>query len=185
LTVAVHDFDAIRREIGLAPQTPILEQLEGLTEAEAMDKRRQLDIIEAEIAQDARAQDGARALLQGLASRGAALGVLTRNSKKNAHVTLEVAALDGYFEDRFIISRDCAEPKPSPDGVHALLDRWDADAADAVIVGDFLFDLQAGRRAGAATVYFDAAHSGQWANEADISVHSFDELAALALSPQA
>ena len=68
--------------------------------------------------------------------------------------------------------------KPRPDVIHRLLEAWRGDAARTVMVGDFLFDLEAGRGAGAATVYVDPEGRFPFAHLADLSVRSLAELAA-------
>ena len=50
LTIAQHDFDAIRAELGLPEGLPILESLEKLPSAEAKVLHSQLNEIELEIA---------------------------------------------------------------------------------------------------------------------------------------
>ena len=49
----------------------------------------------------------------------------------------------------------------------------------AVMVGDFRYDLEAGRRAGAATIYYDAQNQDLWTADADIRVQSHAELLTL------
>lgn len=180
LTEAVHDFDAIRAQLGLEPGIPILEQLQQLPNELATQKRTQLQDIEIELAARGVMQEGAADLLERLRRRGARIGILTRNSKTNARVTLDAAGIGSFFDDDDIIGRDCTAPKPSPDGVRRLLDRWHADPNRAVVVGDYLFDLQAGRGAGAGTVFFDPADTGEWSEFADIVVKSYGDLLRLA-----
>ena len=62
----------------------------------------------------------------------------------------------------------------------ALLSGWDAPAHQAVMVGDFSFDIEAGRRAGTATVYFDVNRSFAFSDAADVTVHRLSTLTALA-----
>jgi phosphoglycolate phosphatase-like HAD superfamily hydrolase len=51
------------------------------------------------------------------------------------------------------------------------------------MVGDYLFDLVAGREAGVATVYFDPGGEFEWAASADVSIASLTELRRLATQP--
>lgn len=179
LTVAAHDFAAIKRRLGLSPNAPILEQLLQLPEEHAARLRQQLDVIELEIARQSEIQPGARELLQALRRAGARLGILTRNSLVNTMETLAGCGLSGFFDARFILARDSCDPKPSGAGIRELLKRWNASPDQAVMVGDFLFDLQAGRDAKTATVYFDPTGTREYAAYADLCVDSFDELRGL------
>lgn len=177
LTVAVHDFDAIRAELGLEPKKPILEQLALLPEARASELYARLDALELELARRARAAEGAERLLESLASRGAALGIVTRNSHRNALETLRACGLERFFAATCVLGREAAAPKPDPQGVLRLLAHWNAEPRQAVMVGDYRFDLLAGRAAGALTVYVDTEREFPFAEHADVSV---DSLAALA-----
>ena len=116
------------------------------------------------------------ALVEHLAARGATLGVLTRNALELAHLTLETVGLAPFFERDAVLGRECAAPKPSPEGVLRLLSHWNARPDDAVMVGDYLFDLEAGRAAGAATILIDRDGHGQWYTSAECAVRSLDTL---------
>ncbi len=177
LTVAVHDFDAMRAELGLEPRKPILEQLALLPESRRMPLYARLDELELELAVRARAADGAVRLLESLVARGAELGILTRNSHHNALETLRACGLARFFAPACIVGREAAAPKPDPEGVHRLLAHWNAAPHQAVMVGDYRFDLLAGRAAGTATVYVDVLREFPWAEHADVSVDSLVALA--------
>ena len=176
LTVAVHDFEAIRRQLDLAPGLPILEALDALPPTEADPRRRELIEIERELAADAMPAPGAVELVSVLASRGARLGILTRNDKALAHLTLRACGLDTLFDEQDVLGRDECAPKPSPDGIARLLSRWEVPADRSVMVGDFRFDLEAARNAGVASVWVDLARDRAFADLADVVV---DELAEL------
>ncbi|MCX5823683.1 MAG: hypothetical protein NTY86_09305 [Deltaproteobacteria bacterium] len=45
-----------------------------------------------------------------------------------------------------------------------------------VIVGDYIFDLQTGRNAGAATIHVDRTRSFLWPELTDIGVSTLEEL---------
>jgi len=176
LTVAAHDFELIRSKLGVPPRTPILEYMRALPEVEASAMNDQLHEIEMEIALRSRPQPGVQELLGALSSAGKRLGIVTRNSEHIAKETLRVCEIDGFFGPKDILGRDSIVPKPSPDGIHTLLDRWDATPEDAVMVGDYLFDIQSGRQAGTATVYLDSAGHGEFSAEADATVSSLSDL---------
>jgi HAD superfamily hydrolase (TIGR01509 family) len=176
LTVAAHDFVAIRAELGLPPGEPILEALGRVPAAHAAALLRRLDEIELAIARTARAADGASALLRTLRESGARLGILTRNSERNARETLAACGLEGFFAEGAIVDRDAAPPKPSPAGVSRLIDVWGGAPERSVVVGDYLFDLQAGRGAGALTVHVDPSGRFGWSEYADLEIRSLAEL---------
>lgn len=176
LTCAMHDFDAMRSELDLPAGVPILEALAALDAETAREKRAVLDAMELRMAADAQPQPGSHRLLTQLRSQGAALGIVTRNGREIADVTLKACGLDHFFDANTIVSRDCCVAKPDPAGVNLLLSRWSADADDAVMVGDYLFDLQAGHSAGVATVHMDVDGLFPWPEITTVPVSSLLEL---------
>jgi len=179
LTVAMHDFDAIREELRLPKGLPILEELARLPEIEARERFERLDLLELALARRARAAVGAAALLEALRARDTRLGILTRNSHANALETLRACGLADFFDSACIVGREAAAPKPDPGGIHHLLHGWRATPRDAVMVGDYRFDLLAGRAAGTATVYVDTSGEFPFVEHADVSVQSLVELVEL------
>ena len=178
LTRAMHDFDAMRAELELPAGVPILEALAVMDPTEAQLKHAALDAMELHMAADATPQPGSHELLEYLREQGAKLGIVTRNGKQIARATLVACGLDSFFTDEAIISRDCCKAKPDPAGVHLLLSRWSAEAGDAVMVGDYLFDLQAGHSAGVATVHMDVDSRFEWPQFTSVAVGSLQALKA-------
>lgn len=183
LTVATHNFDQIRQTLGLPPGKPILEQLAAMPENQAQALHQQLDDIERLHAQAARPQPGASALLQALTSAGASMGIATRNTAEMAQVTLAACDIDGFFSDDHVLGRDCAAPKPSAAGLRVLMDRWGAQPHETVMVGDYLFDLQAGRQAGCTTVAINPDGQFAWPDLSDHCVTTLSEILTLPISP--
>jgi len=176
LTVAVHDFAAIRRELRIPDGSDILGHLDSLPDREADPLHQRLQEIELELSHLTAAAAGALRLVEGLHGRGASLGVLTRNTRENALRTLELVGLGGYFEVEYILGRDEAVPKPDPDGIQRLAELWGTEPSEVVMVGDYLYDLQAGRSAGAMTIHIDTAGEFRWPELADITIESLEEI---------
>jgi len=166
LTVAMHDFERIKRELGIPPSADILVHLAGLPGAEAAQKHAWLLAHERGLAEDALPARGAVELLRALAAAGCQLGILTRNDHALAKLTLEAIGVGDLFDDTGIIGRDEAVPKPSPDGVQQHLRRWGIGADAAVMVGDHAYDLDCGRAAGARTVLVNLPEN-PWPGRAD------------------
>ena len=179
LTVAIHDFDAIREALGLRKGRPILERLAEMPASQSEPLFKRLDEIELELVRRAAPQKGARDLLFALRDGGASLGVLTRNSHENALSTLEVCGLAEFFEPENVLGRESCKVKPSSEGIKLLLAAWTASPEKAVMVGDYLFDLVAGREAGTATVYLDPSGRFEYAGRADVCVKDLEQLAGL------
>lgn len=179
LTLPVHDFGFIRRELAIPDDQDILSHLQTLAPAEAAARHRRLDDIELQLAERAVAAPGLAELLEPLERAGARLGILTRNSKEIALLTLEVIGARSYFHRDHVLGRDEVPPKPDAAGIRLLLDQWGGEAASAVMVGDYLFDLQAGRAAGVMTVHVGRPDGKRWPDESDVMVTDLQQLAAL------
>lgn len=147
LTEPLLDFEAIRREIGIAPGLPILEALEGRDQAfrewaEGILRRHELDAIAA-----ATLADGCVELLALLEARGIPTAILTRNMRE---------AVDAFirrfgFHFRAVFTREDGPPKPSPRGALALCEALGFPGAQTLAVGDYKYDVIAARGAGCRT----------------------------------
>ena len=177
LTIAVHDFTDIRKELGFAEGQPIVKTLNALPDEQAQPLRQRLQEIEEGLARQVKPAPGVQNLLAALKLRGCRMGILTLNSKENAWLTLQTLGLAEFFEPEAVLGRWCLEnPKPHPDGIHQLLDFWNADSDDAVMVGDFLWDLKTGRAAGLPTVHVDLSGAFPWPELTDLPVASLHDL---------
>jgi HAD superfamily hydrolase (TIGR01549 family) len=88
---------------------------------------------------------GARQLLQHLSSLEVPWAVATSGLLEAARPTLDLLKVP---DDVPVVTRDeVAHAKPDPDLFLAAADRLGADIADAVVVGDSVWDLLAARRA--------------------------------------
>jgi HAD superfamily hydrolase (TIGR01549 family) len=179
LTISAHDFVYIRDKLGLEANAPILEALNAMPEEQAAPLWESLNEMEEYFAAQSTLMHGAIELLQRLQARGAQLAILTRNTMPVVEKTLLACGIDHFFPRQQILDRDACPPKPSPDGIRRLLDYWQADADDTVMVGDYLYDLQAGKGAGVITIHLDPQGIFAWPEVADICIREFAEIEAL------
>jgi HAD superfamily hydrolase (TIGR01509 family) len=177
LTLPVHDFAKIRAALGVPDDADILGHLASLPEAEAQPLHERLDGIERQLVEETSPAPGAHELVDTLCRRGSRLGILTRNSREIARLTLERIGLGHYFAEKAILGRDEAQPKPDPDGIFKLADLWDVPPARLVMVGDYLYDLQAGQAAGAATIHVHGVRERRWPEWTDHCIATLAELA--------
>lgn len=148
LTRPYLDFDAIRAELSIENREPVLEAMERMD----ADRRARAEAVvarhEAEAAANSELHDGVHETLEALRNRGIRLALLTRNSRQSVATVLRKHGL--RFD--FIRTREDGRTKPSPEPVLAVCRSLEVAPAATVSVGDFLFDIEAGRAAGAATV---------------------------------
>jgi len=157
LTQAVHDFEAIKRALEIPLEDDILGHLAALPEALAAAKHAWLLEHERELALAAEPAPGAIELVRELHDRGCRLGILTRNAHELALLTLRAIGLDDCFAVADVIGRDEAPPKPDPGGLLHLARIWQVVPGELVMVGDYRFDLECARAAGACSVLVNLA----------------------------
>ncbi len=166
LTLAVHDFEAIKRALEIPLDHDILHHLAALPAEVAAAKHAWLLDHERELAHGAQPAPGAVELVHELQARGCRLGILTRNAHALALLTLQAIGLGEYFASADVLGRDEAPPKPHPGGLLHLAERWRVAPSELVMVGDYRYDLECARAAGAYSVLVNLAEN-PWPELAD------------------
>jgi hydrogenase expression/formation protein HypE len=146
------DFPAIKEELGCPADETILEWLEIQPAARRTELMKILEEREEVAAKASLPNKGSVECLSALKQSGILLGILTRNSLKS--VTNALLRFDDISIDDFaaVITRDFSLPKPHPDGVHQAARQMGITPSELLVVGDFRFDVMAGKAAGAPTV---------------------------------
>jgi HAD superfamily hydrolase (TIGR01509 family) len=168
------DFLAIKQEIFGTSHGFILERIAELSPRERTRAESILERHEATAAASAAPMDGIVPFLAWMESRGLRRGLVTRNSRKSVDRVLTRLGL------RFdaVVTREDAPPKPAPEPVWLACRRMGLPPSAVLFVGDFEFDMLAGRRAGVRTVLL--RNPAQAASDhADYSVNSLAELRGL------
>jgi HAD superfamily hydrolase (TIGR01549 family) len=172
------DFQQMRREMGLAEGAPILETIAHLPAHQADRCREVLDRHEAAGALRATVMPGARELLALLDARGIRRAVVTRNARPLAIATLRRLSIE--FD--LVVAREDGPIKPDPSAIWKICETWGLVPSQVLVVGDFFYDMEMGRRAGSPTVLFTAGREPQAVRGhelADHIVRSLDELCPL------
>ena len=103
---------------------------------------------------------GVEDLIRELQAIGLPLAIVSRNSRAAVLRALENFPSVGPADFNVIISRDDGFlPKPHPDGIRAAAVKMGVGCGETLVVGDFHFDIDAGRRAGAPTVFLTNGRS--------------------------
>jgi hydrogenase expression/formation protein HypE len=173
------DFPALRSAIGCAPGTLILEYIDSLpTEEERIARRNILADFEMAAARASVPNDGAEEMIRMLTSRGIGIGIITRNTRSSIMESLKNFRSVSEKDFRVIVTRETeGRPKPHP---------------DMLVVGDFVFDIAAGKAAGAPTVLITNGRTAPQARipgtlpgtastepAADFTIRSLGELAGI------
>jgi HAD superfamily hydrolase (TIGR01549 family) len=172
LTVPILDFDLIRREIGVE-RGPVWE---AILEMPPERRRTAEDILlrhELAAARICELQPNAKRLLAELENRAIGIAILTRNCRASWEIV----------RDRFnlhisqVYAREDGPMKPDPTAVIELAGKLNADLHRTLVVGDYLFDIQAGKNAGTlAALLVNHASVPEYAAIADYVIHDLMEL---------
>ena len=155
---------------------PILESLDQIPAGSK--KERMLEILrqhEMDGASRATLYDGVREFLEWLDRRGISRAVLTRNSRESTEIALERLGLQ--FE--MALTREDAPPKPDPTGLLTICGVWQIQPTHVLFCGDYVFDLEAGSRAGTRTMLFAPCELPEFARQAEHVLRSFCDASAL------
>ena len=173
------DFGEIRRALGIDPGTPILEHIRTLKDPKEQERSRAiLNSYELKAASESRPYPGAEDYVLHLSARGIIAGILTRNTR--AALDRSLANFHHLTLKNFgiILTRDdVAANKPEPDGILQAAEMLKLPLERLALVGDFLYDIQAGKSAGILTILL-SAEDVPWLREAapDHHVRNYTEL---------
>ena len=98
--------------------------------------------------------DGVPETIAALHAKGLRLAICTSRSSASLQELLKVHGIGSYFSAHTCnddVLQGGARPKPAPDLATLLLARLGARAEESLVVGDTVFDLEMGRRAGCRT----------------------------------
>jgi HAD superfamily hydrolase (TIGR01509 family) len=182
ITEPFFDFDAIRQEMGFPPDAgPILELMEKMTPQQRRDAEKILQFHEEKAVAESTLNPGAKETLDALRKRGILIGILTRNMRSNV---LAVADKHGLKFDA-VVGREEGPVKPDAFGVQQLCKQFGIKPQEALVVGDYLFDLLCARAAGAVAVLL-ANHkkAGEFAQHADFVIENITEILQIIESKQ-
>jgi HAD superfamily hydrolase (TIGR01509 family) len=170
ITEPFFDFDAIRIEMGLAPNAgPILELMEKMTPQKRAEVEKILHHHEQKAVAESKLNPGAKETLDELRKRKIKIGILTRNRKVNA---LAVAVKHGLSFDA-IVDREDGPVKPDAFGVLHLCKQFKIKPQEALVVGDYLFDLLCARAAGGVSVLLkNHRKADEFAHHADFVIEN-------------
>ena len=167
------DFDQIRRDIGNI-QGPILEAMSKMPDQQRRQAEAVLDQHERQAAQESQLNPGAAELLEKLHSQNRPIGLITRNSRASVEV---ICAKHNLSFDAVSTRQDDGPDKPDPYPFLKICETLQVQPHQALMVGDYLFDLLCGKNAGAKTVLICTNKDyPDFINQADFAIHHLNEL---------
>jgi HAD superfamily hydrolase (TIGR01549 family) len=148
LTRPLLDFPRIKAEMGIGDR-PILEALAELDPAQRAAAQGILHRHEEEASAKSTLNPGCAELLDWLYRHQIKVALVTRNSRRSVRTVLQRHGL----RIDVLITRDDAPPKPDPAPLRLACARLDVSEPDAWMVGDGVYDMEAGAAAEMATVW--------------------------------
>jgi len=174
ITQPFFDFDAIRLEMGFPKEAgPVLELIQKMTANERKRVEEILLVHEQRAIEFSSLSAGAAETLTAIRGAGLPIGIVTRNLRDNA---LAVARKHNLAFD-CIVGREEGPAKPDPFGILHICREFGVQPKEAIVVGDYLFDLLCARNAGAIPVWFRNADATQdFSTFADYTIDFLPEL---------
>jgi phosphoglycolate phosphatase len=139
----------IARMVGCGAATLVKRVLAAAGVARPLDEALAgfLSMYDQRLIRHTRPYEGIPALLDELQSRHMPMALLTNKPLEQSAKILEAFKLSAYF--RWCVGGDGPwTRKPSPDGLHFLMEQASAWPGETVLVGDSVVDLQTSRHAG-------------------------------------
>jgi hydrogenase expression/formation protein HypE len=147
------DLKALRGLIGCPPGSVIIEFIEALAPAgKRMEALRVLEEFELAGARRSVPNSGAEDLVVLLRDRGIPRGILTNNCRASVEEAMKNFSRISLSDFTVVLCRENSpRPKPHPDGLQMAARTLGVSPHELLVVGDFVFDIEAGRRGGAVT----------------------------------
>jgi HAD superfamily hydrolase (TIGR01549 family) len=120
---------------------------------------------------------GIKEILAFIKSRNVFLAIFTGKGKEAATITLQKLEVYDYF-DMIITGDDVKEHKPSAEGIHNFIKKYNLDRARVLMIGDAPSDFKAARAAGVkiASVLWDQYVKEEVKNlKSDFLFHTVEE----------
>jgi phosphoglycolate phosphatase-like HAD superfamily hydrolase len=160
------DAARVRRDIGMGGDK-LMPDVSGIQEDSPEGQaiaRRRARIFRERYLPTLRAFPDAGRLVAAIKALGPTVVAASSAKRDELEPLLRIAGAESLM-DETTSSDDADASKPDPDIVHAALRRAHAQAADAIMIGDTPYDIDAARRAGVAVIAF---RCGGWA-DADLA----------------
>jgi HAD superfamily hydrolase (TIGR01549 family) len=156
-----------------AADGPVWEAMQRMSPERRKQTEQILHCHEQKGVDESELNEGARDTLNKLRQRGIKIGILTRNLADNARA---VEAKHNLTFDE-VVGREDGPVKPDAFGVVEICKRFAVAPAETLMVGDYLFDLQCARDAGALAVLIaNHPQAEHFAEQADYKIDRISEI---------
>jgi HAD superfamily hydrolase (TIGR01509 family) len=171
LVTSTLDFNQIRAELGCADTTDVLSFLEGLSHSERAKAEQIIHRHEVADAEQSEWLPGAREFVERCRKSEIPLAILTRNSEHSSRIKIT----RNQIPIPYLIARENSKPKPDPAALLQIARRFNLATDEILMVGDYKYDLQAGRNAQMPTCLVHVDGTPDYLHLADYRFRDFSE----------
>jgi HAD superfamily hydrolase (TIGR01549 family) len=169
------DFPRIKRDMGIDVHRPILEALAEMTDADRTRAQTVLHRHEEDAAARSALNPGCDDLLRFLRDKSIPTALITRNSRRSVETVVGLHGLTFSV----LVTREDGPHKPHPQPLWRACEALQVAPADAWMVGDGQYDVEAGLAAGVPTVWVSHSEPKPFDAEPWRTVADLIELTAL------
>ena len=172
LTVPLLDFKQIRRELNAPDGEDLAETINSWPEPRRSQAWKVIGKYERYAIKNNCLQTGVKNALKRFAQANIRLAIITRNTSRSTEALL--AKLPVKFNP--VLTREFSHIKPAPEPVLHVLEAWQIEARECMMIGDYIHDIESANSAGAVSCYFKNPNVKHWDEHADFTVKSYQEL---------
>jgi HAD superfamily hydrolase (TIGR01549 family) len=169
------DFPRIKRDMGIDVRRPILEALAEMNDADRARAQAALHRHEEEAAAQSTLNPGCESLLRFLRDKSIPTALITRNSRRSVETVVGLHGLTFSV----LVTREDSPHKPHPQPLWHACEALQVAPANAWMVGDGQYDVEAGLTAGIRTIWVSHGEVKPFAAEPWRTVADLIELTAL------
>lgn len=158
------NFAPLREKYFGGKIVPLFEAAAALAEPERSEVLAEIRTVEIEGADTAVAMEGAKDLISWLAEVQMPWAVISRNCRDSIFLAAERC---GITLPSITLSREAPYAKPDPRSLSLAAEKLGVPLAGCIMVGDFVYDLQAAKNAGISSVLVRKKTGAEWENLAD------------------
>lgn len=175
LTVPLLDFKKIRQEIGAPDGEDLAKTIDSWPTERRQKAWKTIEKHEMHAVKNNCLQEGLEDALKRFENNNIRLAIITRNTTRSTNALLE--KLPVKFHP--VLTREFPHIKPAPEPVLHILDEWQLEPEECLMVGDYIHDIQSANAAGVHSCYYKNPGVKHWDDEADFTVSSYRELETL------
>ena len=163
------DFNLIRLELDCPPDIDLLSYVEGLSSEAKLKAEEIIQRHEQEDAEQSEWLPGAQQFVERCLDCEIPLAILTRNSEYSSNKKIE----KNNIPIPLLFTRENLQPKPNPSALHEIATLFSLPHQSILMVGDYKYDLEAGRNANMPTCLVNYEGKPDYLHLADYRYSSF------------